>query len=335
MAPTLDVLSTTLRYLRDEHADALFKKNNFLHGMTERGGKEEVDGGSSISRPIAWERIGGTTDLSPNGYAALPITAGNHMRSANYDWARLARTVVISGKDQDENRGERAILSLLEKKAKIEMGALSEQINDQVLRGGLLGSLNTLNGFGGGPGFLEDAAPAAQVGTVGGLSKVGSPRGWKNQYGDIAGDFSTNGLAAMHDMYVATRNLSETKDSGKCFIVSSTAGFTNYKRSLEQRERYIDQKSLDGGLMTLMYHDSPLFFDGGMPDNGGADDEFSFYFIDTDALKLVYLKDRWFDTSDFKEHPDYDAFVAKIIWQGQLVADHLGSLGVLQGGDTF
>lgn len=328
-----DLLSTTLYSIRDSEVDALFKRNTFLAHAKRAGGTETEDGGTRIQRPIAVYEHSSISQFT-SGYEPLDLGVSDIMEPASYHWCDYAAPIVITKKEETENSGEKAIVKILEARTKSVLTMLQRRTNRQILAGDstALTNLNTLNGAVG--GFIEAAAPGAQVNTVGGLSKAAlDVRGWYNQAETAGGDFSTNGLNAMHNLY--TKATSISPDGKLDAIIASEPAFVNYKRSLQQLERYMDQKALDGGRMVLMYNGAPVEQDLDMPVNTLDTDDFSMYFLNFSGIKIVFHKDGDFAPSQFVDGQGNLSKVSHIYTKLQLIADHLGSVGVLYAGNTY
>ena len=123
------------------------------------------------------------------------------MQPAIYEWADFTAPIVITKKEELENKGEKAIVKIVPRMRSV-MGMLRRELNKQLLRGNstVLTTVNTLNGDVVG-GFLE-AETKTQQGiagnSVGGISKQTYPvNGWLNQLADIGGAFGTNGILGM------------------------------------------------------------------------------------------------------------------------------------------
>lgn len=335
MAISNELLSSTLYHIRDKEVDQLHKSVPFLDFASKMGGIEKLDGGTKIQRPLALSEHSSLTALS-TGYEPVSMAVKDVMQPAIYDWADFAAPVVISRKEEMENRGERAIVSIVEARMRSVMGMFRREINLAILAGTALPSLNTLNGFTRTDGFLEEGARtvAGQTNTVGGIQKsVVDAAGWYNQRFDAASAFGTNGLDGMTSI---TSNAEHLASMGKIdCIIASEAGFRNYKRLLQQNERYVDVNALDGGNLQLAWGSAAVKMDTAMPTNGGGGNEYSMYFINFEAAKLIMHEDGDFKVSDFELVQGTTTRAAQVYWKGQLIADHLGSLGVLYGGDTY
>jgi len=327
-----DVRATTLRYLVDKKVMTTWQKMAFLEETRRAGGIENYQGGYSIERIIGVNDPHVTTELV-SGYEALNLTTGDSTVNAVYNASRFIHPIIISNKALDENNGKQKVASLMEKRVDLGLLDFMKKLNRQVLLGNVAGvtSLNTLNGQVAG-GFLEGVARASQTGTVGGLSKATNGEGWRNAFGDAGAAFSTDGKTAMDNIW--TEVVSFGQSAGKKYIIASPASFRNYKRVLFAQERYVDQKSLDGGVMRLMYDGAPIALDPAM-DFSAFGTQFSMYFLDADAVKLAILGKKYFSVEPFERNILNDTQVANIVFHGQLIADALAPCGVLIRGNTW
>jgi len=341
MAISNELLSSTLFSIRDGEVDELFQKVAFLDHCKRAGGIEFEDGGIKIQRPLSVAEHSTITSL-PTGYEPVSLAVNDVLQPAIYQWADFAAPIVITKKEELENQSEKAIVKIVEARMRSVMGMLRREINKQILAGSstTLTTLNSLNGFGAGvasfEGFIEEGAPApgTQTRTVGGLAKnTLNVQGWYNRAGTGGGAFGTNGIRVMSELW---SQMNQRAPMGQTdVILASEAGFANYKRALFQNERYIDEKTLDGGRMSLMFAGSPVEADISMPLNGGGGNVYTMYFLNFDTLKLIMHPDADFAVSDFEHISGTTARAATLYWKGQLIADHLGSQGVLYNGDTY
>jgi hypothetical protein len=98
------------------------------------------------------------------------------------------------------NKGDLAVVNILESKVANVMLSLRKQVNQQIIRGdsAKITDLTTLNGNGtalvapNATGFFEGVAAASQVNVVGGLSKVTfRAQNWFNQFQDAGGTWQS------------------------------------------------------------------------------------------------------------------------------------------------
>lgn len=337
MAITNDLLSSTLYSIRDGEVDELFKKVPFLDDAKKHGGIEYEDGGIKIQRPLSVAEHSTISQMT-TGYEPVSLAVADVLKPAIYDWSDFVAPIVISKKEELENSGEKAVVKIVEARMRSVMSLLRRELNKQIIGGAstTLTTMNTLNGFTAGVNkFLEPRVPGAtQTSVVGGLAKNSlNVPGFYNQFQTAGGSFSANGLGAMHNIYTAANVITPMGEINS--IIASTAAFANYKRSLFLNERYIDEKTLDGGRMSLAYAGAVVSADSDMPLNGGGANAFSMYFINFDGVKMVIHKDGDFAVSPFEYVSGTTARAATVYFKGQLIADHLGSCGVLTNGEAF
>ena len=196
--------------------------------------------------------------------------------------------------------------------------------------------MNTLNGDVG--GFLEAEQKVNQNNVVGGVSKATfNVNGWTNQVFDAAGSFNTNGIRGLQQLYINANSVSPMGEVD-CVLLSE-AGMANYRRALFNQERYISETTLDGGRMSLAFagasveQDIELGFNYNSADFGLA--PLTGYMLNFDGIKLVFHKDADFAVSPFESVMGTTARAAHLYVKVQLIADHLGSQGVLFDADTF
>tara|TARA_R110000787_G_scaffold265692_1_gene371757 strand:+ start:7412 stop:8422 length:1011 start_codon:yes stop_codon:yes gene_type:complete len=326
-----DLLSSTLYSIRDGEVDELFQKVAFLDAAKSNGGTEMEDGGTMIVRPLSLVEHSSITEL-PTGYESVSLAVSDVLRPAEYAWEDFVAPIVISKKEELENSSEKAVVKIVEARMRSVMGMLRRELNKQILAGSstVLSGMNTLNGNVA-TGFIEGTLRGNQTNTVGNISKTtyATTTGWQNQYGTAAGAFRAGaGLNAMFAIYSAANQRAPMGDIST--IIASEASFGNYKRALQANERYIDQKVLDGGRMSLAFAGSAIEQDLEMP---VADH--SMYFLNFDAIKLITHKDADFTVSPFESVVGTTARAAQLYWKGQLIADHLGSLGTLDNAEAW
>ena len=104
-----DILSTTIFEIEDEVSEALFETTPFLSISKKLGKIRTFDGGYKLVVPVETQEHSQLTVLS-SGWEALDLSVRDATQQAEYDWMRLAMPVLISGREEAENSGERAII---------------------------------------------------------------------------------------------------------------------------------------------------------------------------------------------------------------------------------
>ena len=344
-----DLLSSTLYSIRDEEVDTLFTKTAALSGAKRFGGVEHEDGGTKLVRPLSLDDHSTPVQLASGyeavavpGLGAAPGAEPTVLRSAEYEWCDFAAPISISRKEELENAGDKAIIKIIEARMRSVMGMLRREMNKQLLVGNsaVLTNLSTLNGAVAG-GFLEAESVATQqaVGnTVGGIAKSATTApGWSNGVADIGGAFGTNGILGMQGAYIRANSISPVGDINQ--VILSEAAMANYRRALFSQERYVDEKVLDGGRMTLAFAGAAVEQDTNMGFAHTSGDfgvgAVSGYMLNWDGVKLVFHKDADFAVSPFEDINGYSVRGAQLYVKAQLVADHLGSNAVLFDGEVY
>jgi hypothetical protein len=338
-----ELLSSTLFSIRDGEVDELFQRVPFLDFAKRLGGIEYEDGGIKIQRPLAVSEHSTITQLA-TGYEPVSLAVQDVMQPAIYEWSDFVAPIVITKKEELENAGEKAIVKIVEARMRNVMGLLRREINKQLVAGNstVLTSLGTLCGdpvSGVTTGFLQQGAPTAagQTNTVGGLARslVPDGNGLFNRSFNCATSFSTNGIRGMQQLAAET---SARAPMGEIKLVLATeAGYANYRRALFNQERYIDEKQLNAGYMSLAFGNAAVVQDVFMPIASATDTSLAntMYFINFDGIKLVMHSDGDLAVSPFEYIPGTTARSAQIYWKGQLIADNLASCAVLFDGETF
>tara|TARA_R100000030_G_scaffold57093_1_gene43011 strand:+ start:7400 stop:8446 length:1047 start_codon:yes stop_codon:yes gene_type:complete len=338
-----ELLSTTMHIVMKEWRDNIYTSTAFLEAQTRIHGEGQPTqaGGTRIVQPLGFGEHSKTTRLQ-TGYERIDLSVSDVFQPAVYDMGHVIRPIAISSEEEMTNQGDAAILSILENRVTSVANALKRDYVKHMVQGGVAewDDWNTLNGIDVTDGFLENAAAGGggQAASVGGVSKstFSSKTGWNNQFFDGSDSFNSNGLAGLYDLMV---EIDAVSAQGKPnVILASRAGFKNLKRSLQASERYMDERSLDGGKMSTQFQGVPIDVEYYMPDSGtnSATNEASFYFLNMNDIYTVWDPKGYFDLSDFETvSGEYDVRAAKLRCRGQLIAKHLGSSGLAVNLDTF
>jgi len=335
-----ELLSSTLFSIRDGEVDELFQRVPFLDFAKRLGGIEYEDGGIKIQRPLAVSNHSTITQLA-TGYEPVSLAVQDVMQPALYEWSDFVAPIVITKKEELENSGEKAIVKIVEARMRNVMGLLRREINRQLVAGdsAVLTSLGTLNGVATATGFLEQGAPTAagQTNLVGGLARslVPDGNGLFNRIFNANNVFGTDGIRGMHQ--IASETSARAPMGDIKLVLASEAGYANYRRAMFTQERYIDEKQLNAGYMSLAFGNAAVVQDVFMPLNTatGANLQATMYFINFDGIKLVMHSDGDLVVSPFEYIPGTTARSAQIYWKGQLIADNLSSCALLFNGEGF
>jgi len=336
MAISNDILSSTLRIVKDQEVDNLFKSTPLLEKIREKGGVEEVDGGSTIDRPLILAEHSTITQLS-NGYEPVSLAVADAMRNASYNFCDFVAPIVITRKEELANKGDRAIVKIAEARLKSVMGMLKREFEKQAVAGSstILSDMTTFNGtvFGGigsATGFFENLAFGAQTNVVGGISKAAFPTSYQHQRLDAAAALSINGLTGLYiDCQV------NSPSGAPNLVLASANMYRAYKALLFNQEFFLKETVLDGGRLALAFNGALMYVEPFLPATISAVPAvISGYFLNTEFIKMVVEKDANFELSDFEAVSGYASRSAQIMTRTQIVADHLASQGIIINGES-
>ena len=335
MAISNDILSSTLRILKDQEVDNLFKAVPLMDQIRAAGGVETYDGGQKLDRPLILAEHSTITQLS-SGYEPVNLSAADVLRTATFNWCDAVAPIIITKKEELSNKGEKAVISIAEARMKSVMGMLKREFEKQFVAGtsSVLSDLLTLNGTtasGINTGFMETATFGTQNNTIGGLAKSSFQNDLQNQFATIGG--GTNPInAALTDIYVQAQT--RTPDgSAPNLILASAKLYKDYKAELYNQQRFIDEAVLDGGKLALAFNGARMFVDPFMDGNLTSDgtNDINAYVLNTNFMKMVFDSDANFAMTDFVDATGYASRYAYICVRTQLAFDHLASSGIVDG----
>ena len=334
-----DILSTTIYEIADEVSEGLFETTPFLSVARKLGKGQTFDGGYKLVVPIETKEHSQVTVLD-SGWEALDLSVQDFTEQAEYDWTRLAMPVLISGREEAENSGDRAIIDLAEARFKNAMSALMRQVNQQIVRGGTAfgSSMSTLNGntgstYGTATGFLEDAAVGSQGNTIGGLTR-GTVNGLNNQFLNAGGGLT---LAEMYEVETAASTLLPAGGDGGRFhlTLASLNAYSVYRNLLQNNERYVDATTLDAsGVSSIRFSSGVIMPERQMDVGATGAGANSLMMLNLDGIKLYTHRGADFEFTGFENISGYDGRYGRILFMGGLTANHIGSSALITNGEA-
>ncbi|UCG43465.1 MAG: hypothetical protein JSU73_02285, partial [candidate division WOR-3 bacterium] len=177
--PTQSILSTTLQLLRDKLVDNSYIAHPLLRAVEEHGNLVKISGGARVEQPVIFGDHSSITELS-NGFEPVSLAVTDPFHTALYEFSNFTQPIVLSQVEKVANKGDLAVVNILESKVKNVMLSLKKEVSKQIIRGdsSVLTTLQTLNGMGTATlpaittGWFESGAFGTQTNTVGGLSKA-------------------------------------------------------------------------------------------------------------------------------------------------------------------
>jgi hypothetical protein len=173
------ILSTTLQLLRDKLIDNSFIAHPLLRAIEENGGLIKVSGGSRVECPVIFGEHSSSITSLVSGFEAVNMAVTDPFQSAKFEYSNFTQPIVLSAVEKAANKGDLAVVNILESKVANVMLSLRKQVNQQIIRGdsAKITDLTTLNGNGTAlvapntTGFFEGVAAASQGNVVGGTQQ--------------------------------------------------------------------------------------------------------------------------------------------------------------------
>lgn len=341
------LLSTTMdAYVKSGAMfDNIFKDSAFLALLRLKEGVKKQNGGERIRAPLMY----GDNDTveSKSAYGVIDTTPQDGMTTAFYEWRELAGSISISRKEERQNSGEAALLSLLDqKKTQAEM-TMREVLNRQIVQGTVSGttfvpgnSAHDLNPLG---WFLrkDNTANPAAGGNVGNISASANDW-WRHQTAvvdsgtpDTGNAFALN-VSTYKGLVVALKRMynfcSRGSGGSPNVVLFDQTTFETYENALDDKVRYTDTKMADMGFDTIKLRGATCVWDEQVPDlDSGtvAITKGQAIFLNTNFYKLIIDSETDVVVTPFVEPENQTAKTAKILFMGNTVCTNLRKLGVV------
>jgi len=339
MAPQ-SVISTTLQLLRDKLVDNSFLAHPLIRAIEEHGNLVKVSGGLRVEQPVIFGDHSSITELS-NGFEPVSMAVTDPFQTAKFEYSNFTQPIILSAVEKAANKGDLAVVNILESKMKNVMLSLKKEVSKQIIAGdsSKITTLQTLNGNGTAAaavnttGWLEGVAQAAQANSVGGLSKVTyQAQNWFNQFVDAGGTLS---LANLDELFIQSQiyNPSGTTPDIMLMSPSCYAAFLNL---MDNRIQYISVGDREGlnKEMVATYRGARIYVDPnlGFTANGASGmgaKAVSAYLLSSDQFQLYVDTDGFFNVSEMMPVPGTATEAAMVFCRMQLVTGHLASHSIL------
>lgn len=299
------LVSTHEKRGKKEVANAIFNRIPTLEYLNSKG-KIMLDGGASIIMPL--EVAKNSTAKFYDGYDLLDVTAQDNHTAAQFKWKQAAASVSISGREANiQNRGEAALMNLLNMKQKNAERSLRDVIN-QKLHGASNGAKDISSLV-----TLVDATS-----TIGDINSTSNSY-WQAQV-KAGGVFASQGVADWRNLYNTIKN----KQGNTDMIITTQTIFEAYEATMAPQIRYTSLETGDTKFKDLEFAGSKVRFDDQCASGVS-------YFLDSDALHLLLAENVNFIYNDFVRPPDQDAKVAQFLVGLELATSNRRVLGKVTG----
>jgi len=339
MAPPTSVLSTTLQLLRDKLVDNSYLAHPLFRAIEQAGNLVRVSGGSRVEQPVIFGEHSQITELT-NGFEPVNMAVTDPFNVAKYEYSNFTQPIILSAVEELANKGETAVVNILEAKMSNVMLGLRKAVSKRVFVGGsTLGTLQTLNGMGTATvaaettGWLEGVATGSQLNTVGGLAKTTyRSENWFNQLQDAGGTMS---LEDLDELFINCQIFNPAGEFPDLLFMSPSA-FAAFQALQQSSVRYVsssDRESLDSG-MVAMWRGAKIYIEPNLGYANAAGANVSAFALSSSQFQLYADTDAFFTVSDMLPVPGTATKAAQVISRVQLVTGHLASHGVLLNAES-
>jgi len=315
-----EIVTTTFRNHPGTIADNL-SKHNALYRKLKTGGRTRTEsGGYSIVENLEYAANG--TYQRYSGLDVLNVAQSDVFSAAEYAWRNIALNVTSSGSELRANAGAQRIANLAKARIQNAIHTFANNFSSDLYGDGTLP--NQIDG-------LQKIIADAGTGTVGGIDSS-TFTFWQNVVQSAAaplqggGAITPSGTQGIMESLMLPLYMRLTRNNDKPnMIVSSDDYYTFFEAGQVTLKRYADSDMADAGFMSVMFHGTPVFFDGvsGMP-------AAHMYFINTNFLNLVVHSEANLTVLEEAKPYNQDAVVVPILWQGNLTTSNRSLQGVLK-----
>lgn len=339
MAPQ-SVISTTLQLLRDKLIDNSFIAHPLIRAIEDHGNLIKVSGGLRVDQPVIFGDHSSITELS-NGFEPVSMAVTDPFQTAKFEYSNFTQPIVLSAVEKAANKGDLAIVNILESKMKNVMLSLKKEVSKQIIVGNSskITTLQTLNGNGtslvapDSTGWLEGVAGASQINSVGGLAKTTyRAQNWFNQYVDAGG---TLALSHLDELFIQTQIYNPSGTTPDIMLMSPSC-YAAFLALMDSRIQYVNVTDRDGlnGQMVATYRGSRIYVDPSLgftasAASGMGAKAVSAYLLSSDQFQLYVDTDGFFNVSDMMPVPGTATEAAMVFCRMQLVTGHLASHAIL------
>lgn len=339
--PTNSILSTTLQLLRDKLVDNSFIAHPLFKAIESAGNLKKVSGGSRVEQPVIFGSHTAISEFS-NGFEPMSLAVTDPFTKAVFDWANFSQPVILNKVEELANKGDLAVVNILESKMNNVMINLKRSVNQQVMVGNVatLTSVQTLNGMGTSvlaantAGWFEGVATGSQTNTVGGLSKTTfRSQNWFNQLTNAAGNFDLKHL----DELLINCQLFNPSGNMPSLIFLSPKAFGKFQSLIQDQVQYVDVRNQDGLVERKMvgyWRGAEIHCDPNLGFANAAGNNVSGYILSPENFQLYADTDGFFSVGDMIPVPGTVTMVAPVFCRVQLVTGHLASHGVLLNAES-
>ena len=320
-----ELTAVTTKHRQKRVTDNVTQNNQVLRRMKERG-NVSIYGGAEIVEPVGLVENSTITNIA--GFQTAPTNYDNNVTAVRAPWVSKWMSVSAPGDLLRKNNGADALVKLVNAKVDIAEASAANYMNAEVCGDGSIDQ--SIFGL---KLWIQQAASAAGTGGSGVGLAGGVDAGTYSHGANRSQTFSataisdTTGLTARSDFNKLYLNL--VFDMEKPDVVVATYDVYNvYEASIQQQMRYMDAKSADGGVESVMYKHMPVYFDANA--NFASAGQLA-YMLNTKHLYMFeHPQARW-EKEEARRPYNADAIIIPFLWMGNMICKSRRTQGILHG----
>lgn len=242
-----------------------------------------------------------------NGFSSISMDTSDTARGSRANFKLATGSVVIDGSTLRKNSGAAQITSILNHKQNDTTSSLVDAVAEALLTssseanaitslGTIISANDSIQGLSGATFANWNSRGVSAKGTAASSVSFAS------------GSFAAQGVA---DMRAAYMNAEEGSIKPNVILTTDTI-YRYYEGSLTSQVRFEDLRMGDLSFQALRFKGAPIFHDPYCASG-------TMFFLNTDYLYVAYLPGAMFDISPMERGTNQDAFVAPVLFEGQLV----------------
>lgn len=294
MALTAEISALTNRFLIPKLVDNIFDSNALLQRAKKKGWYETIDGGTSVTQPLAYATTSNAMRYS--GSQTLDTSDNQQITEASWDWKEYTAAISLTRIDELKNSGKNAIINHLKSKVQLAERSLRDLLGTDLFSdGSTSGSIQGVKLI------------AAITGTHGTIAK-GTYSWWQGNVDSTTTAMIPSALQALIGDC--------TVDSDKPTVIVTTQDiFDDLWASLQVQQRFSDEDTMKAGFTNLIFNGIPVIVDSHC-DSGYC------YALNENYLKLAAHKDENFRFSGFTQPTNQNSKTSHIFWTGVMTSSN-------------
>lgn len=308
-------------YIMPTITDNIYNSNVLLYRWM-KANKKMVQGGTQIEVPLMFQRF--NTGGAYKGYEVLNTTPSDTIKNAAFDWKQHYVTWAIDGLTLLKADSPEAVANIIALQGQQAYMEMAENLANGLFKnpngsGTQLSSASDIDG-------LSAAVGNASVGDAnyGGLSRS-TNTWWTSQI-----DSSTTSITAMSNYQTMFGNctyggqqptiiVSRQDQYNKYIALNAQASGVGYSVQYNREPGGHDEILANAGFTNALFNNTPWVIDSHVSDAGNTTTG-RIYFLNENVLSWVVSPRADFYLEDFMRPVNQDAFVATLLWAGNLVS---------------